>query len=151
MRTYIYIYRERERGGLTLTLNPLLSGRLLRVPHRLRLLHIYIYIEREREREREIHTYIHTYIHIYYATPHFQGAFYVFPTVSAFYNRTAPSGVSPADSASLCHYLLAEEHLALVPGDAFGAAGCLRISYATSMEILAASMDRMERGLARLK
>jgi len=79
-----------------------------------------------------------------------QGAFYVFPTVSAFYGRTAPSGAAPHDSTSLCDYLLREEHLALVPGAGFGAPGCVRISYATSMEALQEAMDRMERGLAKL-
>jgi len=79
-----------------------------------------------------------------------QGAFYVFPTVSAFYGRTAPSGAVPHDSTSLCDYLLREENLALVPGAGFGAPGCVRISYATSMEALQEAMDRMERGLAKL-
>jgi aspartate aminotransferase len=43
----------------------------------------------------------------------------------------------------MARVLLEREHVAVVPGDAFGAPGHLRISYATSME-------RIEEGLRRL-
>lgn len=66
-----------------------------------------------------------------------QGAFYVFPDVSAHLNAAAP------DTATIARQLLEREHLAVVPGDAFGAPGHLRISYATSME-------RIDEGLRRL-
>ncbi len=66
------------------------------------------------------------------------GAFYVFPNVAAkLRNGGAP------DTTSLARQLLEREHVAVVPGDAFGAPGFLRISYATSME-------RIEEGLRRL-
>jgi len=45
-------------------------------------------------------------------------------------------------------YLIQVAHVALVPGDAFGASECVRISYAASMETLQAAMDRIERALA---
>jgi aspartate/methionine/tyrosine aminotransferase len=48
------------------------------------------------------------------------------------------------DSTALARNLLEREHLAVVPGDAFGAPGFLRFSYATSM-------DRIEEGLRRLE
>ena len=38
--------------------------------------------------------------------------------------------------------------MALVPGDAFGAPTCIRISYAASMETLATALDRLEAALA---
>jgi len=38
-------------------------------------------------------------------------------------------------------------HVALVPGDAFGAPECVRISYAASMETLQAAMERIQRAL----
>jgi aspartate aminotransferase len=66
-----------------------------------------------------------------------EGAFYVFPNVSARLNAHAP------DSTAVARELLEREHVAVVPGDAFGAPGHLRISYATSLE-------RIEEGLRRL-
>jgi aspartate/methionine/tyrosine aminotransferase len=47
------------------------------------------------------------------------------------------------DSTAVARELLEREHVAVVPGDAFGAPGHLRISYATSLE-------RIEEGLRRL-
>ncbi|MFZ0736898.1 MAG: pyridoxal phosphate-dependent aminotransferase [Candidatus Acidiferrales bacterium] len=65
-----------------------------------------------------------------------EGAFYVFPKVSA-------RGGGVADSTVVTRELLEKQHVAVVPGDAFGAPGHLRISYATSME-------RIDEGLRRL-
>jgi aspartate/glutamate/aspartate-prephenate aminotransferase len=44
-------------------------------------------------------------------------------------------------------YILEKGQLALVPGDAFGAPSCLRISYAASLERLQAALDRLEGAL----
>jgi aspartate aminotransferase len=66
------------------------------------------------------------------------GAFYAFPDVSA--HLVDGSG----DSTALARHLLEREQVAVVPGDAFGAPGYLRISYATSI-------DRIEEGLRRLE
>ncbi len=68
-----------------------------------------------------------------------RGAFYVFPNVTG----GARHGGSRGDSSSMARQLLEHPHVAVVPGEAFGAAGHLRISYATSME-------RIEEGLRRL-
>ena len=65
-----------------------------------------------------------------------QGAFYIFPNVSAHLNASMP------DTAATAKQLLEREHVAVVPGEAFGAPGYLRISYA-------ASMERIEEGLRR--
>src|SRR6202790_1842232 len=70
--------------------------------------------------------------------PEPSGAFYAFPDVSA--HLVNGSG----DSTKLAQHLLEREHVAVVPGDAFGAPGYLRISYATSI-------DRIEEGLRRLE
>ena len=67
-----------------------------------------------------------------------QGAFYVFPNVSAHLSSAM------ADSGAVARQLLEREHVAVVPGDAFGAPGHIRLSYATSME-------RIEEGLRRLR
>jgi aspartate aminotransferase len=69
------------------------------------------------------------------ATPH--GAFYAFPSISGHLNAQMPDDVAAAKQ------LLEREHVAVVPGEPFGAPGHLRISYATSME-------RIEEGLRRL-
>jgi aspartate aminotransferase len=66
-----------------------------------------------------------------------QGAFYVFPNVSAHYNAEM------GDDMAVSRLLLEREHVAVVPGVAFGAPGHLRISYATSM-------DRIDEGLVRM-
>ncbi len=67
-----------------------------------------------------------------------QGAFYLFPSFAA---RLADRGVR--NTTELARLLLEREHVAAVPGEAFGAPGYLRFSYATSM-------DRIEEGLRRL-
>ena len=78
------------------------------------------------------------------------GAFYLFPDVSALFGRTAPDGTVIADSLSLCSYLLDAEGVALVPGEAFGDARGVRLSYATDMETLMAACDRIERAVGAL-
>jgi len=65
------------------------------------------------------------------------GAFYVFPNVSGCFTKEMPS------SAAIASQLLEREHVALVPGEGFGAPGFLRLSYATSM-------DRIDEGLGRM-
>jgi len=79
-----------------------------------------------------------------------EGAFYLFPQVSHYYGRTAPSGRKINDSQSLCFYLLEECNVALVPGDAFGDPNGIRISYAASMDNIRTALDRVEAGLAAL-
>jgi aspartate aminotransferase len=69
------------------------------------------------------------------ATPH--GAFYAFPSVAAHLNKQMP------DDVAVAKQLLEREHVAVVPGEPFGAPGHIRISYATSME-------RIQEGLRRL-
>jgi len=70
------------------------------------------------------------------------GAFYTFPDIRRF-------GLS---SREFAFRLLEEENVAVVPGDAFGAAGegCVRACYATSYEQLEVAMDRMAGFVSRL-
>jgi aspartate aminotransferase len=70
-----------------------------------------------------------------------QGAFYMFPNVSKHLGR--PGGA--ADTPALAKQLLEKAHVAVVAGDAFGAPGYLRLSYATSMERIEEGLRRMER------
>jgi aspartate/methionine/tyrosine aminotransferase len=78
-----------------------------------------------------------------------QGAFYVFPTVSAYFGYVTPEGDILHSAADLCLYLL-RCGVALVPGEAFGTPACLRISYATDKEKLTLAMERIQQGLAAL-
>ena len=82
--------------------------------------------------------------------PRPDGAFYLFPDVSAFFGRTAPDGTTIASSLDLCTYLLDDHSVALVPGEAFGDPSGLRISYATDLDTLMRACDRIEAGLAAL-
>ena len=78
------------------------------------------------------------------------GAFYLFPNVKSFYDKEA-GGAKIRNSYGLAYYLLKEARVAIVPGDAFGADGYIRLSYATSMTSLEKSMDRIIEALGRLK
>lgn len=71
-----------------------------------------------------------------------EGAFYVFPKVSALFGRQS-GDVTISDSMALSRELLEKEGVATVAGTAFGAKEHLRLSYATSM-------DRIEEGLRRI-
>jgi aspartate aminotransferase len=73
-----------------------------------------------------------------------QGAFYVFPNVSKHVGRPG----MPADTPALARTLLEQSHVAVVAGDAFGAPGYIRISYATSMERIDEGLRRLERFFA---
>lgn len=46
-----------------------------------------------------------------------------------------------------CRYLIENALVAIVPGDAFGAPGCVRISYAASLEALQEALSRIQRAL----
>ena len=72
-----------------------------------------------------------------------EGAFYVFPVISSYFGASSPSGTVMADSNDICVYILAEAQVALVPGVALGDGNCLRICYATSMEVLEKAMARI--------
>jgi aspartate aminotransferase len=64
------------------------------------------------------------------------GAFYVFISFDEI-----------TDDVDFCSYLLEHHHLALVPGDAFGCPGALRISFAASEETLKKGIERLALGL----
>ena len=80
-----------------------------------------------------------------------QGAFYLFPEVSALLGKTAPDGRKIETSGDLAMYLLECGHVATVDGAAFGAPGYIRFSYATSDENLRIAMERIARAIADLK
>lgn len=71
-----------------------------------------------------------------------EGAFYVYPSVKAVLG-TDIRGHRPASSAELAALILDEVEVAVVPGEAFGTPGYLRLSYATSD-------DKITEGIARI-
>ena len=72
-----------------------------------------------------------------------EGAFYLFPDVSSFFGKTLRGNtIKNADDFSM--YLLSEANVATVTGDAFGNPNCIRISYATSDEILIEAFKRIQ-------
>lgn len=77
------------------------------------------------------------------------GAFYLFPDVKAYYGKSFEN-YTINNASALCLYILETEFVALVPGDAFGSEDCIRISYATSNEILKEAIARISRALAKL-
>jgi aspartate aminotransferase len=78
-----------------------------------------------------------------------QGAFYIFPDVSAFFGKSS-GDYTINNSDDLAEYLLLEAHVATVTGAAFGAPTCLRISYAASEEQLTKAIERISEALGKL-
>jgi aspartate aminotransferase len=71
-----------------------------------------------------------------------EGAFYVFPNISNLLNRPLAEGIVCSDGHELADYLLDRVLIGVVPGEAFGMAGYIRISYAQSSENLSEGMRR---------
>jgi aspartate aminotransferase len=67
-----------------------------------------------------------------------RGAFYAYPNISVAFNKGIGSALEFSER------LLAEAHVAVVPGEAFGTDEHVRISYATSMEELKRGLDRID-------
>ena len=79
-----------------------------------------------------------------------QGAFYVMPDISYYLGKyDGELKISTSDDLAL--YLLDKAQVAVVGGDAFGAPNCIRISYATSDELLVEAIKRIKGALERLK
>ena len=73
----------------------------------------------------------------------------MFPDISSFFGKSY--GNYKINSASdLSIYLLDEALVALVTGEAFGAPNCIRLSYATSEEILIEAINRIKTALDKL-
>ena len=70
------------------------------------------------------------------------GAFYLFPEV-----RSVIESKGFADDIEFSSFLIEQANVAVIPGSAFGAEGSIRISYATSMELLKESISRIKSSL----
>ncbi|MDC7120758.1 pyridoxal phosphate-dependent aminotransferase [Cellulomonas fimi] len=76
-----------------------------------------------------------------------QGAFYAYPSVEGLLGRTI-RGVTPRTSAELASLILDEVEVAVVPGEAFGPSGFLRLSYALADADLVEGVSRIQGLLA---
>jgi aspartate/methionine/tyrosine aminotransferase len=76
-----------------------------------------------------------------------KGAFYCYPSVEGLIGREI-RGKRPANSAELATLILEEVEVAVVPGEAFGPSGFLRLSYALSDEDLVEGVSRMQKLLS---
>lgn len=77
------------------------------------------------------------------------GAFYVFPNVSALYGKSA-AGYTIKNSDDFCEYMLDIAHVAIVAGSAFGADECVRIAYSTSEDKLIEAISRIKKAVEAL-
>lgn len=80
-----------------------------------------------------------------------QGAFYIFPDVSAYFGRTSTNGYHVKDADDMALYLLAEAAVSTVSGGAFGNDKCIRLSYATSDSKLTDAAKRIAAALSILQ
>ncbi|HYL84046.1 MAG TPA: pyridoxal phosphate-dependent aminotransferase [Candidatus Angelobacter sp.] len=77
------------------------------------------------------------------------GAFYAFPNISAHLTNGAGRAALAKSCTEIAKMLLDKMHVAVVPGEAFGAPGYLRLSYATSIERIEEGLRRLDRFFAR--
>jgi len=78
-----------------------------------------------------------------------EGAFYVFPDVSAYYGKKVGDEVING-AGDLSMYLLNTAHVSSVMGDAFGEPNCVRFSFANNMENIDKAWTRIRNALAAL-
>ncbi len=78
-----------------------------------------------------------------------EGAFYAFPNVKDLLSSAKPG--APRTDVELCTWLLDETGCAFVPGEAFGAPGYLRASYATSEATIEEGLRRLNAACTRLR
>ena len=77
------------------------------------------------------------------------GAFYAFPNISAHLANGSAHQALGKSCTEISRLLLEKVQVALVPGEAFGAPGYLRLSYATSIDRIDEGLRRMERFFTR--
>ncbi|WP_085808347.1 pyridoxal phosphate-dependent aminotransferase [Sphingomonas sp. TZW2008] len=80
-----------------------------------------------------------------------EGAFYVYPEVSGLIGKTTPGGKRIDTDSDFVGYLLEDARVAAVQGVAFGLSPAMRISYATSENILREACTRIQQACAALK
>ncbi|MBS0480150.1 MAG: pyridoxal phosphate-dependent aminotransferase [Proteobacteria bacterium] len=83
--------------------------------------------------------------------PRPEGAFYVYPEFSALVGKTTPNGRLISTDEDFVGYLLDEARVAAVQGEAFGLSPAMRISYATSDDLLREACERIQTACAALR
>lgn len=76
-----------------------------------------------------------------------EGAFYVFPDISAFFGRTI-HGVKIENASDFSLFILEKANVATVTGEAFGTPNCIRISYAASESQIREAITRIKQALS---
>ena len=76
-----------------------------------------------------------------------EGAFYVFPDISAFFGKTI-DGITIENANDFSLFILEKANVATVTGDAFGAPNCIRMSYASSELQLREAIKRIGKALS---
>ena len=79
-----------------------------------------------------------------------EGSFYLFPNVEGLLEKSY-QGQRIESSTALASFLLEEGGVATVAGEAFGAGGYLRLSYASSEEVLSRGLNKMAQAILKLK
>ena len=75
-----------------------------------------------------------------------KGAFYVFPDVSAFFDKTL-DGIKIKNASDFSLFILEKANVATVTGEAFGAPNCIRLSYAASEKQIREAISRIAKAL----
>jgi len=83
--------------------------------------------------------------------PRPEGAFYVYPEFAGLMGKTTPKGKTIATDEDMVGYLLDDARVAAVHGAAFGFSPAMRISYATSDELLTEACQRIQTACAALR
>ncbi len=78
------------------------------------------------------------------------GAFYAFPNIKGVFQRKHEQGIITSAS-DLSAFLLDTAQIATVPGEPFGTSTHLRLSYATSLEVIERGLDRMRQAINNLQ
>jgi aspartate aminotransferase len=78
-----------------------------------------------------------------------EGAFYVFPDFSGLLGKKLKSGVTLETSEQLAMHLLDTVKVGIVHGEAFGAPGCARLSYALALDKIQEGVGRIAQALAQ--
>ena len=79
-----------------------------------------------------------------------KGAFYAFPNVSGLFGRKVAGGATLRGSTDVAAFLLEHARIAVVPGIDFGSDAHLRLSYATSAELIREGIARMSAAVREL-
>lgn len=77
------------------------------------------------------------------------GSFYVFPNIKGLIG-TGYKGYQIKGSTDLASFLLEEGGISTIPGEAFGAEGYLRLSYAVSKEVLSEGVEKLKNAVLKL-